>query len=249
MKIGVTILEIISLLFGTLSYADNPLQSSKQLLLVISQNWSATTGVLQRYERTTQDTKWRKVGTPCNVNLGRNGMGWGKGLHGNDPLTDGPVVFEGSGRSPAGAYNIPAAFGNYTASDWNIKIPYDQIFNTTFCPDDIKSQHYNSIVDTRSTLKDWDSAEDMQQMANEGLYIYGSMVGHNMNPVTPGSGSCIFIHIWHGPNRPTAGCTSMEINNAKEVISWLDQLKNPALVQLPISIYYEFADAWELPII
>jgi hypothetical protein len=49
----------------------------------------------------------------------------------------------------------------------------------------------------------------------------------------PGRGSCIFLHVWDGPGRPTAGCTAMDAAAMREVLAWLDPAARPALVQLP----------------
>ena len=58
----------------------------------------------------------------------------------------------------------------------------------------------------------------MQKYVDEGLYIYGAMIGHNMAPATPGKGSCFFIHVWRTPDTPTNGCTAMEKNNTKKIM-------------------------------
>jgi len=42
--------------------------------------------------------------------LGRAGLAWGLGLHGNPPFP-GPIKREGDGRSPAGAFELSSAFG------------------------------------------------------------------------------------------------------------------------------------------
>ncbi len=46
-------------------------------------------------------------------------------------------------------------------------------------------------------------------------------------------GSCIFLHIWEGPGKGTAGCTAMGSLSMEEVLRWLDGEKRPVLVQLP----------------
>lgn len=49
-----------------------------QALVVTSADWSANSGQLQRYQKQAQH--WLAVGSPMQVRLGRNGMGWGLGL-------------------------------------------------------------------------------------------------------------------------------------------------------------------------
>ena len=52
---------------------------SKQLLVVTTENWSISSGVMQRFER--HHGSWEKVGDAIEIELGRNGLGWGIGLH------------------------------------------------------------------------------------------------------------------------------------------------------------------------
>jgi len=40
----------------------------------------------------------------------------------------------------------------------------------------------------------------------DGLYDVCAITDHNSDPVVSGAGSAIFVHLWRGPRRPTAGC-------------------------------------------
>lgn len=42
----------------------------------------------------------------------------------------------------------------------------------------------------------------------DGLYDLCAVTDHNADPVVPGAGSAIFVHLWRGPRRPTAGCVA-----------------------------------------
>ena len=220
-----------------MTYASNPIANSKQIIVVIAEDWSSTSGILQRYDRLDTNASWQKVGNEFRVMLGKNGMGWGIGLHGNAALTEGPTIAEGTNRSPVGAFTIPLAVGKDMSEDWPVKLPYQKISETIFCVDDPNSKYYNKLVNIKQTNKDWDSAEDMCYYVNEGLYVYAAMIGHNISQTTPGKGSCFFMHIWRSFDKPTAGCTAMNKNNAKEIIGWIDPQKKPVLVQLPEIIY------------
>jgi hypothetical protein len=68
------------------------------------------------------------------------------------------------------------------------------------------------------------------------LYKLGLLVGYNpdahRDPDTgKGAGSCIFLHIWRGPARPTVGCTAMPEESMQALIAWLDPGAKPLLVQ------------------
>ena len=65
-------------------------------------------------------------------------------------------------------------------------------------------------------------------------YQLGIVVSHNKDGVKK-SGSCIFMHVEKSQNSSTAGCTSMSLDELKEIVSWLDKSKNPTLIQIPKS--------------
>ena len=60
-------------------------------------------------------------------------------------------------------------------------------------------------------------------------YRRGAVVQYN-TPATPGAGSCIFLHIWSGPSKGTAGCTAMSAENLDVLLRWLDPASNPRLL-------------------
>ncbi|MDD3500409.1 MAG: hypothetical protein PHS85_08640, partial [Sulfurovum sp.] len=108
------ILFILSFLLMTLIQAQ-----SNQLIVVTTENWSASEGKLQRYERI--DTKWEKVGKSIEIKLGRNGLGWGRGLH-TIPDNTRFIKKEGDGKSPAGIFELKQAFGYVP---FQIDYPYE----------------------------------------------------------------------------------------------------------------------------
>ena len=85
-------------------------------------------------------------------------------------------------------------------------MPYDQSTDLQ-CVDDAASDHYTQIVDRKQVASDWQSAEEMRR--DDGLYEWVLDVAHNPD-AKPGAGSCIFLHVWSGPESTTVGCTAME---------------------------------------
>ncbi len=234
---------------GLSACANKPTAEAKQMIIVTAKDWNTSTGTLQRFERMSIDAPWQKVGKETAVQLGKNGMAWGTGLH-EAPLTKEGLVItaEGMKRSPVGVFSIPVAFGRDEASNWSVKMPYVKITKTIFCSGDPESKNYNHLVDaSKEPKEDWSKGEDMQDYVNQGVYTYGAMISHNYSPTKPGHGSCFFIHVWRGPDKPTAGCTGMAETDTKEIVSWLDPEKNPVLVQLPETIYSEVKNKWDLP--
>lgn len=233
-------------LFGVLlttvaARAESPLGNARQLLVVSTASWTATTGSLQRYDRRA-DGSWNRVDLPIPVVIGRSGLGWGFGLQSDS--RPGPAKREGDGRSPAGAFTIGAAFGyDSDKPDW-LKLPYFPLTAATECVDDANSKYYNSVVDRVPTQPaGWNSSEKMRQIPE---YRWGIMVNQNAHR-TPGGGSCIFIHIWDGPSSTTAGCTAMQQSDLEEVLRWLDASAKPVLIVLPVSEYERVRRSWRLP--
>ena len=223
--------------------AASPLDGSTQLVLVVTPAWDSTSGSLRRFERDAARGTWRPVGGAVPIVVGRTGVAWDdrRGAAGAGE----PVKREGDGRSPAGAFPLDTAFGFDAGRDvpW-IRLPYVQLRTTTECVDDGRSVHYNTIVDRDGVPRvDWTSSEKMR---NIGQYAYGVHVAYNAPPA-PARGSCIFLHIWAGPESVTAGCTAMEAGALKELIRWLDPRRRPMLVQLPASALEIRRKEWSLP--
>ncbi len=160
--------------------------------------------------------------------VGRNGVGWGTG----DPDLPNPGGYpdkkEGDGRSPAGIFRLPFAFGSAVSAPPGVKLPWRECTPSLRGVDDVKSRYYNLVVDeTIVPDKDWDSAEIMRR--DDGAYETGIMIGHNPARV-PGGGSCIFLHLWKGPGEGTAGCTALSRENVRTILAWIDPAREPRLV-------------------
>ena len=223
-----------------------PTANVKQMVLVVTDNWNDSTGQLATYERIRLGDPWSRVTSPISVDVGRGGLGWGVGLHGNN-IDDGPMKREGDGKSPAGVFRISEVFGFGGPDSARLfKMPYEPLTSLSQCVDDAESEYYNLIVDSLDVENaHWNSNEEMR--SRDSLYRWGAFVDHNVSPRIPGRGSCIFLHVWDGPSRPTAGCTAMDASQLLEILRWLDPSKNPVLVQIPRGEYIRLWRTWDLP--
>jgi D-alanyl-D-alanine dipeptidase len=212
---------------------------SSQLIVVTSGSWNKIEGEMNVYEY--ESGAWKLVLKDIPIVTGRSGMAWGKGLHPTE-LNKGRLKKEGDGNSPAGIFYLSGLFGY---QEINAKMTSLKVDLQTFCVDDSKSAFYNQIVKTDTVKKDWDSAETMRMKSD--VYKYGIFVDYNTKPATPNGGSCIFMHIWSGSTSPTAGCTAMKEADILKLIDFLDQKKNPILVQLPHSEYDQLKHRYKLP--
>ncbi len=199
---------------------------STQLLVVTTDNWSTKEGKLQRYEKI--DNHWRKIGKSIEIVIGRNGLGWGRGLH-QIPKEAKYIKKEGDGKAPAGLFALEHAFG-YAPNNFPMQFPYVTYSTTDHCVDDSNSKWYNQIIDSKKVTKDYKSFEYMKLRNN--LYKYGITVAHNPEAI-PQAGSCIFIHIKNRSKKGTAGCTAMREDEIVELLKWLKEEKKPLLLQLP----------------
>jgi L,D-peptidoglycan transpeptidase YkuD (ErfK/YbiS/YcfS/YnhG family) len=113
----------------------------------------------------------------------------------------------------------------------------------SLCVDDPSSALYNLVVDPDTfSVADvgeageealtWRSAKAMRRdlVHGDDLYKWGAFVGFNEER-KPGHGSCIFLHIWRGPDDPTAGCTAMAQDDLLRVLKWLRFQPSPLFVQ------------------
>lgn len=214
------------------------------MLLVRTPAWGAVSGTLERYQR-DHAGGWRRVGEKIPLNVGRSGMGWGRGLA---PSTAaGPTKHEGDGRSPAGVFALGDAFGASESLPEGAKnFPYRQAQSSTFCIEDVRSKLYNQIVDVGGVSPGSRPGWSELKRA-DGLFRWGIIVKQNDPDPQVGAGSCVFMHIWRGPGRGTAGCTAMPDDDLQLTLRWLDPAAAPVLVQLPEPVYESVREAWQLP--
>jgi L,D-peptidoglycan transpeptidase YkuD (ErfK/YbiS/YcfS/YnhG family) len=224
---------------------ENPTEEARQMLLVVADNWSSRTAVFQRFERVSLNSGWLSVGAKHKMVLGKNGLAWGKGLHAPEIDSD-PVKREGDGRSPAGVFGLSGVFGlPGKLRPLMLKMPQKAINNDTECVDDPGSKYYNRMLEkTTIPNPDWHSSEKMSKVGF--IYNLGVLVKHNPDAI-PEAGSCIFLHIWRDPKKPTVGCSAVSDKDILKIALWLNSADHPVLVQLTRQKYSFFRKLWELP--
>jgi len=198
----------------------------KQLMLVTSSDWDQPKAQLQRYEK--RGAQWQPVGKPIASILGGAGLAWGLG---EDPVPTGGIhKKEGDNRSPAGTYQVTQLWlRKGVPSPRTGSFPVHPIEADTVGVDDPKSRYYNRILkSTNIPQPDWDSWEKMDIPDYDRVLV----VAHNLEKPSPGRGSCIFMHRWAAPDKPTSGCTAMAESDLIKVINWLRPDSKPRLVQL-----------------
>ncbi|MEO6364868.1 MAG: hypothetical protein ABIO38_02300 [Luteimonas sp.] len=218
---------------------------ARQLVVVTTPDWEATSGTLRRYAR--DGSGWTQVGTAAPVVIGRSGSAWGLGLH--PTQTAGPMKREGDGRAPAGVFRIGDAFG-YAASV-DTALSYLPMQATHYCMDVPASPLYNRIVDSRVVGESavQGSTEPMRldvHAKGSQQYKLGMVIEHNQQAIA-GAGSCIFAHLWKTPETTTAGCTAMDEPVMRELLAWLRADARPVFVLMPQAEYRRLQAEWSLP--
>jgi len=235
---------LLSLLFSLQLKAFELPNTSKQLLLGISNSWNSSKAQLQLFEK--RKGKWVSVASPWPARLGKSGLAWGRGIH---PIYKGMnLKREGDKRAPAGVFYIGGAFGYEVNIQKNAKLYYKQVTKRDLWVEDSKSPHYNKhILLDHEPSNSWEKKQQMRQ----GDYAHSLklFVAHNAPPkAVPGGGSAIFFHIWRGGgSKPTAGCTTMNESKLRNLIAWIDPEKRPLYVLLPKAEYEKLRKEWQLP--
>ncbi len=219
-----------------------PFDSSLQVVVVTTKDWSAIAGTARIFERKDTNSKWKMDGEEFPVVIGRSGLAPAKEL----ALTNlGTYKAEGDGKAPAGLFPLSAAFGTAT-KPMAVEMPYTKLDEFTECVDDPKSNFYNRIVNRMHVGNfDWKSSEKMLAIGDE--YGLGLFVAYNSFPVEKGAGSCIFLHVWKDQNTATEGCTAMDRRDVERIVAWVSPAKNPYLVQLTEDVYRKYQQQWKLP--
>ena len=222
--------------------------NARQLVLVTVPDWNSTQGALRRYERDA-DGEWRAAGDAQPIVIGRTGAAWGLGLHDVPAGNGAPVKREGDGRSPAGVFAIGEAFGYAARAETGLA--YAAMDAGDYCIDVPASPLYNRIVDTADVGADAvkGSTEPMRRDLHadgDQRYRLGFVIEHNPQARAQ-AGSCIFAHLWTGPDGSTAGCTAMAPPTMQALLQWLDADRHPVFVLLPRAEYRRLWQAWRLP--
>ena len=183
--------------------------SVKQAVIVRNSSKGYQKGVLTKWQRL--DGNWISIDSPIEVVLGKNGFA---------PIGE---KQEGDGRTPSGIYHLGTAFGYGSSADTKLK--YHQATESDFWVDDSQSPQYNQWVSGKPEAKSFEYLK-----RSDDLYKYGIVIEYNTDPIVPGKGSAIFIHIWRGPGQPTSGCVALSESHLIRLLHWLDQSLNPVII-------------------
>lgn len=155
---------------------------------------------------------WRCDGS-CRGTVGRNG------------LIDATLKREGDGCTPCGIYALRR--GLWPEADVETRFPMEIFDEGYVWVDDSSSEHYNTLL-RGVAPEDYVHGERLAAVGEP--YDYIVVVEYNTQPVEAGAGSAIFLHVWRGEGRPTAGCVAMPRDEMQRLVGWLDPDCEPMIV-------------------
>jgi len=218
-------------------------EDSLQIVVVTAKDWGSANATARLFERKDKRSDWKANGPVFPVTLGRKGMAVG-GIVGTPEFDKDPIKKEGDDRSPAGVFPLTGTFGRGSKPN-AIEMDYIRLTQSTECVTDVRSSHYNRIVDRYKVGNfDWKASEKLEAYDR---YDLGVVVGYNWYPVEKGRGSCVFLHLWRDSISPTDGGTAMARRNMERIVGWLSPAKTPFLVQLPEKVYNNSRRTWRFP--
>jgi len=176
---------------------------------VVVETTGKVTARVSGWER--KDAGWTQVIGPVEAAIGRNGLA---------PLGE---KREGDGRTPSGIFELRRAFGY----DQNVRtgLDYRAVTEKDFWVDAPISPLYNQWV-----VGDAPEISHEVLRRQDELYKYAVVIEYNTDPVVPGMGSAIFLHVWRGAGEPTAGCVALSSDDVLRLLQWLDARWNPVIL-------------------
>ncbi|KHK02753.1 hypothetical protein NY78_1703 [Desulfovibrio sp. TomC] len=223
-----------------------PAADSRQLVLVTAADFQATRGTLRRLTRSGPGSPWTETGPPVPCQLGRKGLGLGRGL--GQVLSGGPVKRQGDGRTPAGLFALPAAFGYAgaeTAAAAGVRLPYVAVTDRVSCVTDTGSPLFGRVVGPEERPEG--GLRQDRMVRDDAANVWGVVIGHNSETIDPEGGTCLFVNVRPADGPPTGGSIAIPSDQAAALVAWLDPGAKPLLAVLPQAEYRALAAAWGLP--
>src|SRR5439155_22074452 len=133
---------------------------------------------------------------------------------------------DGDRTAPAGSFGFERTMYG-VAPDPGVRYAYHRVVCGDWWVEDSSSAFYNRFRHIRcGAHPPFRSGEELSRSPT--AYRYLAVIGYNTDPVVPGRGSGIFLHVSIG--RPTAGCVSLPVRRLVTVLRWLRPVGHPRIV-------------------
>ncbi len=219
----------------------------RQLIVTRAPSWTSNKAQLQGYQRASARDAWQPVfSKKIPVLLGRAGMAWGRGVFEPPAGSAMPMKVEKDWKAPAGVFQLGKLFGYASSPPRGSAWPYHQVGEFDAYVDDPQNPYYNQHIRVRPTqIPPWFAKQRMR--LGDAAYKWMLEISHNQRPAWPGYGSAIFFHVRRGPDKPSAGCTTMALEDLERLLRWVNPAAYPHYVLLPEAEYQSLRAAWKLP--
>jgi L,D-peptidoglycan transpeptidase YkuD (ErfK/YbiS/YcfS/YnhG family) len=185
--------------------------NASQLIVVEAPSLSSTTATVTLWQRTK--VCFAEVGGPWPAWLGWHGL---SSHH-----------LEGDGTTPIGAFGIGSVMYG-VAPNPGVAYPYHRLTCGDWWDEDPTTPSYNRFVyvlcETRPPFGGGSEALWTEVIA----YRYFAVIDYNTEPIVPGRGSAIFLHVSTGGT--TNGCVGLAEPELVHTLRWLRPAAQPLVV-------------------
>ena len=192
--------------------------SATQLVTAVAARRTSTQAMLQVWSK--PGGCWVSVAGPWPAWLGQRGISENKR--------------EGDRTTPAGLFGFnPVMYG--LARNPGVRYPYHRVVCGDWWVEDPQSPYYNEFHHVRCGSRPpfRITSEDMSKSPT--AYRHLAVIDANVDPIVPGRGSGIFLHVSRG--HPTLGCVSLPLPQLLRVLRWLRPASEPLIaIGTPSSI-------------
>jgi len=184
--------------------------SATQLVTAIAPTRASTQATLRLWRKS--GGCWRTAAGPWTAWLGGRGTS--------------PAKREGDRRTPTGIFGIGRTMYG-TGANPGVRFAYRRIVCGDWWVEDPASPYYNRFRHVRcgSSPPFHTTSEDMSRSPT--AYRHLAFIRYNAEPVVPGRGSGIFLHVSTG--RPTLGCVSLPLPQLAAALRWLRPASSPVI--------------------
>jgi L,D-peptidoglycan transpeptidase YkuD (ErfK/YbiS/YcfS/YnhG family) len=188
---------------------------AQQVVLVRTGNWSDTAATVEAFE--LKGGEWRRAIGPVAATIGRGGFSLNHR--------------EGDGSSPTGVFKLSFAYGLQPRPS-GVTFPYEKFSRDQWWVSDPESPLYNTLQSGPPAGRWRESfGERLSDDQYKTAYRELIKVDYNVEPVVPGAGSAIFMHV--GGTKPTSGCVALDEAALLQIMRWLNPDMAPRIVMGP----------------
>jgi L,D-peptidoglycan transpeptidase YkuD (ErfK/YbiS/YcfS/YnhG family) len=185
--------------------------ATTQLITVSAPRLHTTSATLRAWRRV--DSCWQAVAGPYTARVGWNGLRANRG--------------EGDGTTPIGTFPIlPRMYGN--GPNPGVKFRYTRLRCGDWWVEDPASPAYNTFQRIGCGVRPPFKVTTPDMSKSPRAYEFLAVVGFNVNPIVPGRGSGIFVHVQ--VRSSTNGCVSLPRPQLVQILRWLRPSPAPQIL-------------------